>query len=140
MSRFPVKLSLDASALRLMAFMEENRTDQRFRFPFSYSYPRNCCEGVSLIFRYLAFEKYGFDIAVWRGRKRSGEMHFWNVTTGGLIYDLTCSQFAKTKPVIGCFSSATSNRFRAEIIPIYAEGHVERADVVSAYRSGIIPF
>lgn len=135
-----MKRSLDASALTLIAFMEENRVDDRFRFPFSYSYPRNCCEGVSLIFRYLASEKYGLDVEVWRGRKRSGEMHFWNVTAGGLIYDLTCSQFAKAEPVIGKFISATSTRFRHETIVHRAENHIERDMVVSAYRAGIVPF
>lgn len=120
--------------------MEENRNDGRFRFPFSYSYPQNCCEGVSLIFRYLALEKHGLDIEVWRGRKRSGEIHFWNVTSGGLIYDLTCSQFPKTKPVIGKFVSATSARFRHEIMVYRTEDHIERDLVVSAYRTEIIPF
>ena len=135
-----VKRSLDASALLLIAFMEENRINDGFNFPFSYSYPRNCCEGVSLIFRYLALEKYKLDVAVWRGRKKSGEMHFWNVTDGGLIYDLTCNQFPKTSLVIGAFASATSNRFRHEVIIHQGEEHVERDAVVAAYRAGMIPF
>lgn len=140
MSRFHIKRTLDASAVTLMAFMECNRNKRRFSFPFSYSYPQNACEGVSLIFRYLTLEKYGLNVEVWRGRDRTGEMHFWNVTSGGLIYDLTCSQFANTDAVIGKFVSTTSTRFKNEITVYRAEDHIERDVVVSAYRAGIIPF
>lgn len=135
-----VKHCLDTSAQKLIAFLDKNRIEERFHFPFSYSFPRNCCEGVSLIFRYLAFDKYGLDVEVLRGRKRNHETHFWNLTSGGLIYDLTCSQFPRTKPVIGLLTSPTWNRFSHDVKVYSNEWHVERTEVIAAYRDGVIPF
>lgn len=124
----------------LIAFMEKNRFEKLFKFPFSYSYPTNCCEGASLIFRYLSLEKYDIDVEVWRGKKPNGEMHFWNVTRGGLIYDLTAHQFPREKAIIGKRTSVTANRFRSDVVLYRDERNLERDQVVAAYRDSLIPF
>ena len=53
------KFEIEESVRRLVAFLERNKQDGAFDFPFSYSYPKNCCESVSLILTYLLEERYG---------------------------------------------------------------------------------
>ncbi|XHS01426.1 hypothetical protein ACFB49_30310 [Sphingomonas sp. DBB INV C78] len=79
-----------ASARALVAFLDANVKTRTLRYTYHFWFPRNCCEGASIIFKYLLEEKYGLaDARVIRGTDpRNGERHFW-VRAGGLAYDLT---------------------------------------------------
>lgn len=133
------KANLDGSAGRLMAFLEANRAAEAFKFPFSYSYPRNCCESVSLILTYLLEEKYSLtNVVVIKGTKpRKHEHHFW-VMVGNLCYDLTAHQFPKRKPIIGVLAHSLFFSFSEWKIE-HGRDFVNREEVLSLYRAGIIP-
>lgn len=138
--RPPRKADIDGSVDRLMAFLEANRAAEIFEFPFSYSYPRNCCESVSLILAYLLEEKYSLtDVAVIKGtRPRKHEHHFW-VMVGDLCYDLTAHQFPKRKPIIGLLAHPLFFSFPEWKIEL-GRDLVNREEVLSLHRAGIIPF
>jgi hypothetical protein len=134
------KADIDASARLLVAFLERNEAERLFKFPFSYSYPTNCCESVSLILTYLLEEKYGLEnVAIIKGTKpRKQEHHFW-VVAGDWNYDLTAHQFSCRKPIIGVLAHRFFFTF-----PEWAVEHgrdfVDRDEVVALYRQGAIPF
>ncbi|WP_428685048.1 hypothetical protein [Sphingopyxis sp.] len=46
----PLKPRIDASARRLLEFLERNKVVRHFDYPHGFSDPHNCCENVSLIF------------------------------------------------------------------------------------------
>lgn len=139
MARKTTKADLDRSALTLLGFLELNLAEEVFEYPFSHSFPRNCCESVSLILTYLFEEKYGLDdVRIVKGTKRGYEHHLW-VMVGDLIYHLTAHQFPRRKPIIGALSHP---------LPLsypdweYEEGRdfVDREEVVRLFLSGVIPF
>ena len=106
-----LKAQISQSARVLIDFLTENSATDAFEFPFSHSYPRNCCESVSMIFSYLLEEKYGLrDITIIRGTKpRLHEHHFW-VRAAGLLYDLTAHQFPRRRPILVAGSRAVIGR------------------------------
>lgn len=98
----PSKADLDRSARALLAFLERNRQERIFDYPFGYSYPQNCCESVSLILTYLLEAKYGLDnVQIIKGTNHRHEHHLW-VMVGDLIYDLTAQQFVGKTPSSVC--------------------------------------
>lgn len=134
------KTDIDGSATRLLGFLERNRLERIFDYPFGYSYPKNCCESVSLILTYLLEEKYRLDnVRIIKGSKACGyEHHFW-VMVGDWSYDLTAHQFARHKPKIGVLADPLFLSFpdwNAE----NKRDFVDRSDVVAAFRNGVIPF
>lgn len=135
------KDDIDRSAHKLLAFLETNASNEVFPFHFSHSYPRNCCESVSLILTYLLEGKYRLDnVKIVKGTKRDVyEHHFW-VTVGPLHYDLTAHQFAGHKPIIGTLSDSLFS----DVFPDWEVEHgrdfIERGDVLGFSRAGIIPF
>lgn len=135
------RADIDRSAHKLLAFLERNASEEVFRFHFSHSYPRNCCESVSLILTYLLEDKYRLDnVKIVKGTKRDAyEHHFW-VTVGQLHYDLTAHQFAGHKPIIG----ALSDSLFIDVFPDWEVEHgrdfVERDDILGFFRAGMIPF
>ena len=136
----PRKRDIDDSAYKLIEFLEWNRDDELFEYPFGGLYPVNCCQSVSLIFTYLAEEKYGLtNISIIKGTKpKKYEHHFW-VMVGDLHYDLTSHQFARRKPIIGVL--AHHFFFTYPEIQVETErDFVERSEVVALYRNGFIPF
>jgi hypothetical protein len=135
------KTDLDRSAALLLAFLEKNRRERIFRYPFGYSYPENCCESVSLILAYLLEEKYKLDnVRIIRGSKPCGyEHHFW-VMAGDWIYDLTAHQFGDHRPVIGVLEHELFLDEFPEWSLVADHSFVDRDEVVGLYRSGVIPF
>ncbi len=135
------KADLDGSARRLLAFLEENRRKKIFRYPFSGSYPENCCESVSLILVYLIEEKYGLpNVRIIRGARRDRyEMHFW-VMAGVWMYDLTAHQFAGRRPLIGVLAHELFLDEFPDWDEVHEKDFVDRGAVVELYRSGVIPF
>lgn len=135
------KDDIDRSAQKLLAFLEANASSDVVPFHFSHSYPRNCCESVSLILTYLLEEKYRLNnIKIVKGTKRDVyEHHFW-VTVGPLHYDLTAHQFAGHKPIIGTLSDSLFS----DVFPHWEVEHgrdfIERDHVLGFSRAGIIPF
>ncbi|MBG7615614.1 hypothetical protein IWC96_10020 [Brevundimonas sp. BAL450] len=135
------KTDLDQSVILLLGFLERNRGEGIFKYPFGYSYPKNCCESVALILTYLLEEKYRLDnVRIIRGSKPCGyEHHFW-VMAGDWIYDLTAQQFAGQQPIVGVLS----HPFLLDEFPEWAlatdRSFVERDEVISLFRYGIIPF
>lgn len=111
-----------------------------FEFPFSRSYPRNCCESVSMIFSYLLEDKYGLmDVTIIRGTKpRLYEHHFW-VWAAGCLYDLTAHQFPGQRPILGVERHALFASFPEHRV-IHEHGFVDREQVLALYRAGVIPF
>lgn len=140
MLEFPSKNDVDASATKLVAFLDANRSETIFKFPHSFSFPRNCCQGVSLLFLYLTEEKYGIESGLLiKGTKpRKWEHHFW-VRIGFFLYDLTCHQFDRTKPLIGKLSCSLHDRFPQQVVD-QDRSHIDRVKVVCGYHQGIIPF
>lgn len=134
------KTDIDGSATKLLGFLERNRLERIFDYPFGYSYPQNCCESVSLMLTYLLEEKYRLDnVCIIKGSKASGyEHHFW-VMVGDWNYDLTAHQFAGRKPRIGVLADPLFLSFPEWNIENKRE-FVERSEVVAAFRSGVIPF
>jgi hypothetical protein len=128
------------SARRLIAFLETNRTAAAFRFPFSSSFPRNCCEGVSMIFSLLLEERYGLkDVAIVRGTDPHRlDHHFW-VRADGRVYDLTAHQFHGCRTVLGGADTRVAERFTDQL-QMHEPDVVDRGQVISLYRLGIIPF
>ena len=135
-----LKAQISQSARVLIDFLTENSATDAFEFPFSHSYPRNCCESVSMIFSYLLEEKYGLpDIAIIRGTKpRLHEHHFW-VRAAGLLYDLTAHQFPRRRPILGVERHALFASF-PEHRAIHEHGFVDRKEVLALHRAGVIPF
>lgn len=135
------KLELDQSAARLLAFLERNRRERIFDYPFGYSYPQNCCESVSLILTYLLEEKYQLkNVRVIRGSKPCGyEHHFW-VMAGDWTYDLTAHQFEGYKPIIGVLAHALFLDTFPDWLLVCDRSFVDRDEVVALFRSGVIPF
>ncbi|MCI9868660.1 hypothetical protein RHIZ_22125 [Rhizobium skierniewicense] len=135
------RANIDRSAHKLIKFLEANAYEEFFRFSFSHSYPRNCCESVSSILTYLLEEKYRLDsVKIVKGTKLDVyEHHFW-VTVGQLHYDLTAHQFAGHKPIIGTLS----DKLFSDVFPDWEVEHgrefVERDDVLGSFRAGVIPF
>lgn len=133
------KADLDRSARELLGFLERNLEEEVFAYPFSHSFPRICCESVSLILTYLLEEKYRLDnVRIIKGTNEDTEYHFL-VMVGDLIYDLTAHQFHGQEPIIGASSHP--------LLSIYHDWEVEegrdfvnRAEVVLLFRSGVIPF
>ena len=84
---------LDRSANKLLTFLEANRVEDVLLYPFSHSYPNNCCESVSLILTYLLEEKYRLNnVMIVKGTKRDAcEQHFW-AGVGKPYYDLTATK------------------------------------------------
>ncbi len=128
------------SARRLIAFLETNRTAAAFRFPFSSSFPRNCCEGVSMIFSILLEERYGLkDVAIVRGTDpHKHDHHFW-VRADRRVYDLTAHQFRGCGIVLGGADTPGAERFTDQL-QMHEPDVVDRGQVISLYRRGIIPF
>lgn len=135
-----LKARIDESAVEIMAFFQRNRTEESFEYPFSFSYPKNCCESVSLILTYLIEEKYGLEnVTIIKGTKpRTYEHHFW-VMVGDWNYDLTAHQFSRRKPIIGVLHHSLFFSFRDWKIE-HGRDFVDRNEVVSLYRAGVIPF
>lgn len=135
------KTDLDQSVILLLRFLERNRRERTVKYPFGYSYPKNCCESVSLILTYLLEEKYKLDnVRVIRGSKPCGyEHHFW-VMVGDWIYDLTAQQFAGQRPIVGVLA----HPFLIDEFPEWAlatdRSFVDRDEIVSLFRNGIIQF
>ncbi|WP_313573977.1 hypothetical protein [Brevundimonas sp.] len=136
----PTQPALVRSARLLMAFLERNRQERRLRYPFSLSYPHNCCESASLTFIYLLEEKYGLsDVLLFMGANSRDERHFW-VGAGNCFYDLTAHQFPGHEPVIGNWVHELAlDEFPDWSIAARRE-IVDRARVIELYRSGVIPF
>ncbi|APR53174.1 hypothetical protein CA223_04395 [Sphingomonas koreensis] len=136
----PLKPGIDASALLLLDFLERNRAEEHFEFPFSFSFPRNACESVSLILTYLIEEKYGLDtVEIIKGTKpKKHEHHFW-VKVGDWQYDLTAHQFGQRKPIIGVFAHQLFLSYPEWGIE-RGRDFVERDAVLELYRAGVIPF
>lgn len=136
----PTQSALVRSARLLMAFLERNRQERRLRYPFSLSYPHNCCESVSLIFIFLLEEKYGLtDAVLFMGANNRDERHFW-VGVGPFFYDLTAHQFDGYEPVIGSWVHELAlNEFPEWSIEAPRE-IVDRDRVIELYRSGVIQF
>jgi hypothetical protein len=134
------KSEIERSIRGLMAFLERNKQDAIFEFPFSYSYPRNCCESVSLILTYLLEEKYGLrNVVVMKGTKpRKHEHHFW-IRVGDFHYDLTAHQFPRRRPIVGVLAHSLFFSF-AEWEVEHGRDFVERDAVIALYRAGAIPF
>lgn len=135
-----LKARISQSARLLMDFLAGNSATSAFAFPFSSSYPRNCCESVSIIFSYLLEEKYGLtDVAIIRGTKpRLHEHHFW-VRAAGSLYDLTAHQFPKRRPILGVERHALFARFPEQRV-MHEPDFVDREEVLALYRAGVIPF
>ncbi|MGE4410874.1 MAG: hypothetical protein AB7D33_09925 [Sphingobium sp.] len=134
------KTEIDGSATLLLGFLERNRLERIFEYPFGYSYPQNCCESVSLILTYLLEEKYGLgNVSIIKGSKACGyEHHFW-VMVGDWTYDLTAHQFAGETPKIGVFADPLFHSFPDWNIENRRD-FVDRSEVVAAFRNGVIPF
>lgn len=134
------KADLDASARALLDFLHRNKSEKLLRYPFSFSYPENCCESVSLILTYLLEEKYGLnDVLIIKGtRPRKHQHHLW-VTANGWIYDLTAHQFPRRKPIIGVLAHSFFFTFPEWTIE-HGRDFVSRDEIVSLYRAGVIPF
>lgn len=134
------RADVDRSAKVLLDFLERNSRDEVFRFPFSYSFPKNACESVSLILTYLLEEKYGLDnVAIIKASKASGyDNHFW-VVVGDLSYDLTAHQFAGYRPIIGVLADPLHHEY-ADWTLEHRREFVERDEIVALYRAGVIPF
>lgn len=128
------------SARLLIDFLTENRATDAFEFPFSHSYPRNCCESVSMIFSYLLGEKYGLSrVTIIRGTKpRLHEHHFW-VRAAGSLYDLTAHQFPGRRPILGVERHALFDSFPEHRV-IHEQDFVDREEVLALHRAGVIPF
>ncbi|NBW75723.1 MAG: hypothetical protein EBR34_07980 [Sphingomonadaceae bacterium] len=135
-----LKARISQSARLLIDFLTENRVTEVVEFPFSHSYPRNCCESVSIIFSYLLEDKYGLpDITIIRGTKpRLQEHHFW-VRAAGSLYDLTAHQFPERRPILGVERHALFASF-PEHRDIHVHGFVDREEVLALHRAGAIPF
>lgn len=135
-----LKPQVDASARRLLAFLERNREEELIAFPFSYSFPRNCCESASLILIYLIEEKYGLDdILLIKGtRPRKQEHHFW-VSAKTWLYDLTAHQFPRRRPIIGAPAHSLFFSF-AEWKIERGRDFVDRDLILDGFRRGVIPF
>lgn len=135
-----LKAQINQSARVLVDFLTENRATDAFEFPFSHSYPRNCCESVSMIFSYLLEDKYRLpNITIIRGTKpRLHEHHFW-VQAAGSLYDLTAHQFPGRRPILGVERHALFARF-PEHCAIHEHGFVDREKVLALHRAGVIPF
>ncbi|WP_229668169.1 hypothetical protein [Stakelama pacifica] len=135
-----LKAQINQSARVLIDFVTENRATDAFEFPFSHSYPRNCCESVSMIFSYLLEDKYALpDVTIIRGTKpRLHEHHFW-VRAAGSLYDLTAQQFPGRLPILGVERHALFASF-PEHRAIHEHGFVDREEVLALHRAGVIPF
>lgn len=135
------KADLDSSVRALLAFLERNRTERIFEYPFEYSFPQNCCESVSLILTYLLEEKYQLDnVTIIKGTRRDlYEHHFW-VLVGDLTYDLTAHQFLGHEPIIGVLA----HKLFLDEFPEWEieteRDFVDRSRVISAYHASVIPF
>ena len=139
-----LKAQISQSARVLIDFLTENRATDTFEFPFSHSYPRNCCESVSMIFSYLLEEKYGLpDVTIIRGTKpRLHEHHVW-VRAAGSLYDLTAHQFPGRRPILGVERHAERHALFGsfpEHRAIHEHGFVDREEVLALHRAGVIPF
>ena len=100
------------SASNLVDFLERNKTTEEFVFPFSHSYPRNCCESVSVLFYHLAAVKYpSAKVRIVRGINARDENHFW-LEVDGLIFDLTSHQFETIQaPIIGAKTNPLADEY-----------------------------
>lgn len=134
------KFEIEESVRRLVAFLERNKQDGAFDFPFSYSYPKNCCESVSLILTYLLEERYGLtNVVIIKGTKpRKHEHHFW-VMVGDLNYDLTAHQFPRHIPIVGILAHSLFFSFTEWEVE-HRRDFVERDAVIALHRAGVIPF
>lgn len=132
--------NITASAERLLAFLDLNRVEDIFEFPFSCSFPRNACESVSMIFTFLVEERYGVrDAAIIRGTDpKKYEHHFW-VRAHSRIYDLTAQQFRGHRPILGAVATPLARRFK-EQQEMHEADFVDWAEVIDLFRGGIIPF
>lgn len=135
-----LKVQITRSAHMLIDFLTENRATNAFEFPFSHSYPRNCCESVSMIFSYLLERKYGIEnVTIIRGTKpRLHEHHFW-VQAAGSLYDLTAHQFPGYRPILDVQRHALFDSFPEHRI-IHKQDFVDRQEVLALYCAGVIPF
>ncbi len=139
MGKKVTKADLNRSARKLLAFLERNLEEEVFEYPFSHSFPRNCCESVSLILAYLFEEKYCLDnVRIIKGTKRGHEHHLW-VTVGDLIYDLTAHQFPRRRPIIGVYYHRLPLSYPDWEIE-KGRDFVDREEVVRLFRNGVIPF
>jgi hypothetical protein len=132
--------NITASAERLIAFLDINRDEEIFEFPFAFSFPRNACESVSMIFPFLVEERYGIaDTAIIRGTDpKKYEHHFW-VQVGDRIYDLTAQQFRGRRSILGAAATPLAARFK-EQREMHEVDFVDREEVIDLFRRGIIPF
>lgn len=134
-----LRRNLIASSERLLAFLNLNRVENIFKFPYSHSFPRNACESVSMIFALLVEERFGVQAAIIRGTDtKKYEHHFW-VLAGGRIYDLTAQQFRGRQPILGAAVTPLARRF-AEQQETHELGFVDRSQVIDLFHRGIIPF
>ncbi len=136
-----VKADIDQSACRLVTFLDNNRKAEIFKFPFSYSFPMNSCQGTSLLFKFLLEEKYGIDRAVIvKGTKRNRyESHYW-VELDGNIYDLTAHQFRGVRePIIGETYSPLKRRFPTQVADREYD-FLDRETVNAFHRGNVFDF
>lgn len=111
-----------------------------FSYPFSASYPKNCCESVSLIFYYLMKEKYpSAMVRIVHGTKAEHEDHFW-LEVDGLIFDLTAHQFENVEaPILGEKSSSLTEEYQPDgEEPRY--DFVHEGEIVALHRCGCFDF
>jgi len=135
------KVDLDRSARVLLGFLERNQHEQILEYRFGHSYPKNCCESVSLILTYLLEEKYQLDtVTIIQGTRREVDEHHYWVIADDLIYDLTAHQFPGQSPIIGVQAHTPFlDEFPDREIE-RGRDFVDRASVIAAYRAGVIPF
>ncbi|MCU7974890.1 hypothetical protein L5M43_06300 [Shewanella sp. SW36] len=83
--------------------------------PHFYNFPRNCCEGTSIYFAFLAMQLFpSANVEVVHAWNLDDEHHYW-VDIDGLVFDLTADQFDECNaPIIGDAQSPLSQMF-----PIY---------------------
>lgn len=130
------------SAARLLAFLEQNRIDDRLRYPYSGCFPTRCCEGVSRMLAALTAERYpAAKCRILQGSHTGkNEHHFW-VEIDGLVYDLTAHQFPGHRPILGEPGTPLVVLFpQVDIALDEPLGGLDLELIVQAYRDGMIPF
>ncbi len=132
-----LKARIDTSARLLLDFLERNKKDGSFDYPHSFSYPKNCCESVSLILTYMVEEKYRLDnVRIIKGTKPGTAQHHLWVTVGDRHYDLTAHQFAPREPIIGVLADELFLSVFADWEVELSRDFVDRDTVVALHRAG----
>ena len=111
---------IDEEALMLLNFLMDKRSVE-LNLPFLHSFPKNCCEVVSFLLKFILEERcQGIDVHVFKGSNAEyTEHHFWCVVNG-LIYDLTAQQFENIpSAVIG-----------KDKLPVFISQHFVNTEIV----------